>query len=253
MDDPNEPGLADLHIHTSDGDGMASIEEILDSVGGAGELSVIAITEHDDITPALKARERWARGSHGFDLVTGMEVTTRSGHIIALFVDRPIRSFLTPDETIAAIHEAGGMALIPHPLSWLTRSVGERAMNRLLADPETTPDGLEISPSPAARITAARARRLNERWGLPEYGSSDAHFLEAVGSAVTHFPGRSADDLRRALEAGATRAEIRRLVGPAQLGWRKVVRQQWRGLCVTPRKIVGPRVRQLLGRARAGP
>lgn len=229
---------------------MASIDQILAHAQEVTDLSVIAITEHDDIRPSLAARELAAGRSSSVEVVTGMEVTTRAGHVLALFVDQPIRSFRTPDASIAAIHEAGGLALIPHPLSWLTRSIGERVMRRLLLSEETRPDGIEISPSPAARVTRRRAQEFNaSEWNLAEYGSSDAHFLESVGSVVTLFPGGSAADLRAALESRATSAELRWSVSPRQLGWRRVVRQQWRGLCVTPRKIIGGAV---TARLRAG-
>ena len=50
-------------------------------------------------------------------------------------------------ETIAAIHGAGGLAVIPHPMSYLTRSVGQRALERLLAlgDPEVALDELVLA------------------------------------------------------------------------------------------------------------
>jgi predicted metal-dependent phosphoesterase TrpH len=228
---------------------MASIEEILDLVEGAGDLNVIAITEHDDLTPALRARDRWAKGNYSFQVIPGIEVTTRSGHVIALFVEQPIRSFLTTDRTIAAIHQAGGLALVPHPLSWLTRSVGARVMQRLLLDPETSPDAIEISPTPAARVTARRAAHLNAtRWKLPRYGASDAHFPEFVGAAVTTFPGHTETDLRRAIEGGESEGSLERAVNAYSLGFGRALRQQWRGLAVTPRKILGPRIGRIIHR-----
>jgi predicted metal-dependent phosphoesterase TrpH len=253
MATPVQNGRADLHIHTSEGDGMASIEEILDLVEASAELDLIAITEHDDLRPALRARDRWARGNYSFEVVPGVELTTRSGHVIALFVEQPIRSFLTTDRTIAAIHQAGGIALVPHPLSWLTRSVGARVMTRLLLEPETAPDALEVSPSPAARLTARRADHLNvTAWHLPRYGGSDAHFPEFIGAAVTTFPGTSSGDLRAAIAAGRTQGELVRSVSAGSLGLRRIVRQQWRGLSVTPRKIIGPHLGRVIGR-RAAP
>jgi hypothetical protein len=51
------------------------------------------------------------------------------------------------------------------------------------------PDGIEVAnPTLAGALTRGRPLRLNrERYGLAETGGSDAHFLEAVGSAVTVF------------------------------------------------------------------
>ncbi len=42
-------GKADLHLHTALGDGMAEIPELLTYVEEETDLSLIAITEHDDL------------------------------------------------------------------------------------------------------------------------------------------------------------------------------------------------------------
>lgn len=78
-------GKADLHLHTSCSDGMASVARLLDHVESHTGLDVIAITDHDSLRGAMRARDRWARGSYRFDLVPGMEVTTTEGHLLALF------------------------------------------------------------------------------------------------------------------------------------------------------------------------
>ena len=41
-------------------------------------------------------------------------------------------------------------------------------------------------------------------------GNSDAHILDAIGRAYTAFPGRTAADLRLAIERRRTRAHRRR-------------------------------------------
>ena len=64
-------GTADLHIHTSLGDGMADIPELLAYVEERTNLSVIAITEHDGLQAAFAAREAWARGRYRFELIVG--------------------------------------------------------------------------------------------------------------------------------------------------------------------------------------
>ena len=43
------------------------------------------------------------------------------------------------------------------------------------------------------------ARQAARELGLPVTGSSDAHSLATVGQGYTLFPGRSADDLYRAI------------------------------------------------------
>ena len=48
-------------------------------------------------------------------------------------------------------------------------------------------------------------RELNERVLKPaETGGSDSHVLPTIGTATTVFPGKTADDLRRALAEKTT-------------------------------------------------
>jgi predicted metal-dependent phosphoesterase TrpH len=246
----------DLQVHTAYGDGMATAAELFDYIEAKTDLDLIAVTDHDDVGGALEAREIHARGRHSFELVPGIEVTTRSGHLLALWVDEPVRSFRPLAETVAAIHDAGGIAVIPHPFSPLTRSIGRRALEAVLAidDPAARPDGIEVAnTSLAGRVTRAKAERLNRaRYGLAESGGSDAHFLEATGTAWTVFPwleGHSADEsLRRAIAARQTAGEMRSAPALRTIGARNLLRQQVRGLSVTPRKVLGPALR----RARLG-
>ncbi len=157
-------GNADLHIHTRHGDGMATVAEVLGHVEAHTDLDVIAITEHDTMRASDEARDRSARGSFRFEVVPGMEVTTLDGHLLALFVETSVPSFRRIEETLTAIHVQGGLAVVPHPLSWLTRSVNEKTFARVAAasDPAVRFDAIEeYNGSPAGRTTSAKARRLN--------------------------------------------------------------------------------------------
>ena len=131
---PARFGTADLQVHTSFGDGMVDARAIFERVEATTDLDLLAVTDHDDVGGALLAREVHARGHYRFAFVPGIEVTTRSGHLLALWVEQPVASFRPLGETVAAIHRLGGLAVIPHPFSYLTRSVGQRALERLLAE-----------------------------------------------------------------------------------------------------------------------
>ena len=234
-------GHADLHIHTRHGDGMATVPELLHYVAQRGDLDVIAVTEHDTLRAADEARDLHARERFPFDLVPGMEVTTLDGHLLALFIDEPVESFRRMEPTLEAIHRQGGLAIVPHPLSWLTRSVSARVLDRIAA---TGNDGVhfdgieEYNLSPAGRVTSAKARLLNrDRYHLAALGCSDAHFLASIGSAYTTFEGRTAADLRRAIEARTTEGAAGRAPRVSELGYRNVALQQWRGMLATPRNM----------------
>src|SRR5213080_3937663 len=136
-------GRADLQLHSDLGDGLSSIEEILDSAEKAG-LDVIALTDHDDIRGAFELRELAARRSSPVEIVTGVEVTTRSGHLLALWIEEELPMFGALAATIAQIHELGGLAVVPHPLSYLTFSIGEGSLRSLhRGSAECHIDGIE--------------------------------------------------------------------------------------------------------------
>ena len=250
-------GQADLQIHTAHGDGMADARALLDHVEERTDLDLIAVTDHDDVGGALIARELHSQRRYRFALVPGIELTTRSGHLLALWVDEPLPSFRPLGESVAAIHRLGGLAVIPHPFSWLTRSIGQRGLESVLAneDAATHPDGIEVANlTLAGRVTGAKARRLNaERYGLAETGGSDAHFLEEVGSATTQFEGTTAAALRRAIEERRCQGLAHREVSLRRLGLRRLAAQQVRGLAVTPRTVLGARWRRLRGAIGARP
>src|SRR6185295_14363102 len=88
------------------------------------------------------------------------------------------------------------------------------------------------------RVTSASARRLNrDSLHLAAVGSSDAHFLQSIGSARTIFAGTSGAELRAAIEARTTAGEAVRAPRMSELGYRNIALQQWRGMMATPRNM----------------
>jgi hypothetical protein len=232
-------GRADLQLHSDLGDGLSSPAAILDAAERAG-LDVIALTDHDDIRGSFQLRDEAARRDSRVAIVTGAEVTTRSGHLLALFIEDEVPMLRPLAETVARVHRMGGVAVAPHPLSYLTFSVGERALRDLAerGDPETDLDGIELrNPSYAGRVRASRAAWLNARvLRIAETGSSDAHHASLVGSAWTEFPGATPAELRAAIAARTTVAAGRRWTLREHLDG--VVQQQWRSMLRDPAKRV---------------
>lgn len=244
---------ADLHIHTAVGDGMAEIQELLDYVEEKTDLDVIAVTDHDNIKGAHAARELWARGRYSFEVVPGVEVTAVEGHVLALYVEESPPALRPVVDVLEAVHTQGGLCVIPHPLAWLTRSLGQRTIERVMktGGDGIYFDGIEVANGTfAARMTARKAVRLNqERYHLAEVGGSDAHFLAAVGSAYTLFPGSTAEDLRRAILESKSSAASGRQPSFREIGLGQIARQAWRGLMVTPRTLGwGPTAKSFIKR-----
>ena len=82
-------GRADLHMHTTASDGWPSPQELVD-YARATRLNVIAVTDHDTIEGALRAADHAAGLSSRLQVVIGEEVSSRNGHIVALFIERRI-------------------------------------------------------------------------------------------------------------------------------------------------------------------
>jgi predicted metal-dependent phosphoesterase TrpH len=196
-------GQADLHIHTCYSDGRPSVRAVLDHVARRTSLQVIAITDHDTIDGALAAQE--LQQQYPFELIVGEEVSSREGHILALFISRRVPPRLSAAETIAAIHEQGGIAIAAHPFITTFGDPVQGIGKKYAALPF---DAVEVENStPFMYWANFRARRHNRRLArMPEVGNSDAHIVEAIGKSYTNFAGSTADDLRRALIQGQTTA-----------------------------------------------
>ena len=139
-------------------------------------------------------------------MVVGEEITTLGGHLLALWIEEPLKPFKSLRSTIAAIHDLGGVAIPAHPLVPYPLCAQGFVLRRLLADePRFRPDAIEaFNPTTLGRPWHGRVVRFADEHRLAKIGNSDAHSLEAIGSGHTTFPGRTADDLRAAIAAGTT-------------------------------------------------
>jgi hypothetical protein len=208
---PSRTGTADLHMHTTASDGTLHVRDLLDFIATErADLDVIAITDHDTLDASLWAYER--RHLYPFDVVPGVEVSTQSGHVLALWVTQPIPPHRTLAETTAAIHDAGGMAVLAHPFNiWMIREIFSDAW-RYFRQPDVLLqagiDGIEAHNAAIQGLGCNwLAAWLARRAGLPVISGSDAHTPGAVGSGRTYFRGSTADDLRRELRRLATEAK----------------------------------------------
>ena len=202
-------GRADLHMHTDASDGVPTVRELLDHVATNTTLDVIAITDHDRIDASQWAYEH--SDEYPFDIILGTEVSSRQGHVLGLWVTSKIPTQLSLAETVQAIHEQGGIAILAHPYHFQINAVTRgwwhytRHPERLI---EMGLDGLEVHNA-GMMIPGenALARCLGHYLKIAVTGGSDAHTLGAVGSGVTRFKGHYAHDLRKAITQAKTSAE----------------------------------------------
>jgi predicted metal-dependent phosphoesterase TrpH len=174
-------------------------------------LTHLAITDHDRISGALLARDVAERISHdeqrgGEPLVVlvGEEIRSRDGDLVGVFLTDAVPPGLSAAETIAAVHEQGGLVGIPHPFdrarpTSLSRSSGGPWTLAALAG---SGDGIEAWNG---RVMVGngnqRAADLAIAAGVPGVAVSDAHTVMEVGIAVTVVDGEpgTAEGLRQAL------------------------------------------------------
>jgi predicted metal-dependent phosphoesterase TrpH len=201
-------GRADLHLHTRASDGMQTTRDLLDAVEHHTDLDVIAITDHDETSASLEARDwAWRRG-YRVQVVPGVEVTTRDGHLLALFIEERPPALRRLRATVEWVIQRGGVCVAPHPCTRLTHSLSLAVLRPVLADRLLA--GIEVlNASLAGRASRAHALRLADEYALAAIGSSDAHMRAMIGLARTRFAGRTPQDLRRAIDTAATRAEGR--------------------------------------------
>lgn len=186
---------ADLHIHTSCSDGAASPRQMAETLAKSG-LAVAAITDHDTVAGALRVREELC--GDGPEIVAGAEISTADGHLLALYVEEDVPPDLSAAETVGLIHEQGGLAIAAHPY-FPFFGLGDLAA-RLDFDAVEVANG-----TPLGEVANRQARRRLGPRAAAVVGGSDAHQVAAVGHVRTVFPGRTAADLREAIEAGQAR------------------------------------------------
>jgi len=183
---------ADLHMHTHYSDGDA-LERVLDAAVQA-ELDVIAITDHDEIGGALRARQIVHERRLPLAVVPGVEVSSRDGHIGALFVTERIPPGLSAHETVRLIHAAGGLAVAHHPYAppLIEKLLGVKLGCGDLVH-EVPFDAIECTnavPGYGRRFNlAAHAEMRRRRVRVGMTGSSDAHSARFVGKGRTYFAG----------------------------------------------------------------
>ena len=177
------PYFIDLHCHTSASfDCLASPESQVAAAAKRG-LTHLAITDHDRIDGALRARDA---APAGLTVIVGEEIKTADGDLIALFLERVVAPGRPARETIDEVRAQGGLVGIPHPFDTYRGS--------MLKDPALKDAGLKAIGSMVDWVEAHNARVVggsgNERaaafareLGLPGVAASDAHSTVEVGVA----------------------------------------------------------------------
>ncbi|WP_135829630.1 CehA/McbA family metallohydrolase [Halorussus halobius] len=168
----------DPHVHSEGSyDANEPVELLLEQASDIG-LDGIVVTDHDAIAESLRAAE--LAPAYGLVGIPGVEVSTAAGHLLAIGVDErpePGRPF---DETVEAVREDGGVAVVPHPFQRTRHGVRKRRIGDC--------DAVEVYN--AWLFTGYRNRRARAfaaRNDYPGVAASDAHSAAYLGRAYTEL------------------------------------------------------------------
>jgi predicted metal-dependent phosphoesterase TrpH len=169
----------DLHMHTDhSGDCATPVDVLLQTARDRG-LGAIAITDHNEVSGALEAREI-AKGMDDLEVIVAEEVkTAEQGEVIGLFLEEKIPKGLTMAETIAEIRRQGGLVYVPHPFDRF-HSVPDYEH---LLDMVEEIDLLEVfNPRVALTSFNEEAVRFATKYRIVPAAGSDSHVAQGLGS-----------------------------------------------------------------------
>ena len=188
----------DLHIHTrTSHDCLSDFADVIETARREG-LDRIAITDHNEIEGAWRARDLAPEM-----VIVGEEVKTAEGFdLTGLFLEKKIPKGTPALETAQRIRDQGGLVYAPHPFAR-----GKGGGGRIL--PALRP-WLDIVEVFNARIhdpeLNERARRWAEENSLPGGAGSDAHTLREIGRGVIEVaPYDDRESFLAALREGVVR------------------------------------------------
>jgi predicted metal-dependent phosphoesterase TrpH len=175
----------DLHMHTDHSHDCATPVEVLLASAREAGLGAIAVTDHNEISGALEAREKAAQasaqgGRDRIKVIVGEEVkTAEQGEVIGLFIERKIPRGLTLAETVAEIKRQGGLVYVPHPFD---RMHAVPDYEHLLPILEQV-DAIEVfNPRVAIGAFNEEAVRFAAKYRIVAGAGSDAHVAQGLGS-----------------------------------------------------------------------
>jgi hypothetical protein len=166
---------ADLHVHSNySKDSLTTPKDLVYYAKKRG-LTAVAVTDHNQIEGSCKiAKEA------DFLVISGMEVSSADGHIVALNLQELIPRGLSAKETVDKIHEAGGIAIAVHPYAWFKGSLTSHVETAKFDAVET----INASAFPFKRCKR-KAMEIAQKLNLPCVGGTDSHYGPTIGYGYT--------------------------------------------------------------------
>jgi Glycosyltransferase Family 4/PHP domain len=170
----------DLHMHTDHSHDCATPVEVLLATARERGLGAIAVTDHNEISGAIAAREHAREADVGVRVIVGEEVKTADqGEVIGLFIEELIPRGMTLRETVAEIRRQGGVVYVPHPFDRLHAVPDYEHLLGIVEDL----DALEVfNPRVAIGAFNDEAARFAAKYRIVAAAGSDSHVAQGLGS-----------------------------------------------------------------------
>lgn len=191
--------LIDFHCHTSASfDSLSPPEKVARAAAKRG-LTHLAITDHDRLDGAFRARDA---APDGLTIIVGEEIRTTAGDLIGLHLERAVPPGLAPHQAAQQVRDQGGVVGLPHAFDRFRAGAGRHGWEKDLERLLPLLDFVEVWN---ARIIVsggnAQAAEFAVQHELPGVAASDAHTVMEVGVAYTilQSPPDTPAELREAL------------------------------------------------------
>lgn len=178
---------AELHCHANRRQRVFYFPLLYDSVTTESEIidkctkediKILSITDHDSLDGYYNAKRIIEKNKLDILLVSGCEISTKDGHVLAYGIKKKILKNLSVNKTIEKIHEQNGVAVAPHPFMLL--GLGNKIF-------ENSFDAIEVFnsmiPTVSNRLCELKTKNLN----IPKMVGSDAHQFQNVGNSTLLF------------------------------------------------------------------
>lgn len=199
----------DMHSHSvSSDDSRASVEQYLKWIQVLRrrryQVDGIVLTEHRKFD--IDADYSALAGNYGVTVLKGSELDTRYGHFLVYGVNRKLLDAfdfsdvtLDPLELVRFARDVGAVAIPAHPGRF-----GIGFCEYIDTGPDFSDiDTVEYLNGGSRAGENERGQQLADARNFAGTGGSDAHFVSAIASCMTEFPGsvRNEPDLAEALYA----------------------------------------------------
>lgn len=167
----------DLHLHSKySQDAIGSPGNIIKILKKRG-LDGAAFTDHNTSKGGLNALKF---SSKDFLIITGIEISTSDGHMLALNIKEDIEKGLDVEETIERIKDLGGIPIVPH----LYRTMSGIKIDKLdkIHKKIQVIEVFNACSTPKSNLKTAKTAL---KYNLGGTGGSDAHDPKYAGLAYT--------------------------------------------------------------------